>query len=36
MGKGGHVNNKEPQGLEVMEAYEDTQKKIDRAGWHLF
>jgi hypothetical protein len=36
MGKGGHVNQKEPEGPEVMEAYEDTQIIFDRAGWYLF
>jgi hypothetical protein len=36
MGKGGHVNRKEPEGPEVMEAYEDCRHIFDRAGWYLF
>jgi hypothetical protein len=36
MGKGGHMNRKEPEGPEVMEAYEYTQIIFDRAGWYLF
>jgi hypothetical protein len=36
MGKGGHVNQKEPEGLEVMEAYEDAQIIFDQVGWYIF
>jgi hypothetical protein len=30
------MNKKEPEGPEVMEAYEDTQIIFDREGWYLF
>jgi hypothetical protein len=36
MGKGGHVNRKEPEGPEIMEAYEDSRHIFDRAGWYLY
>jgi hypothetical protein len=36
MGKGGHVNRKEPEGPEIMEDYEDSCHIFDRAGWYLF
>jgi hypothetical protein len=36
MGKGGHMNRKEPEGPEIMEAYEDNRYIFDRAGWYLF
>jgi hypothetical protein len=36
MGKGGIVNRKEPEGPEVMEAYEDCQIIFYREGWYLF
>jgi hypothetical protein len=36
MGKGGHVNRKELEGPEIMEAYEDNFHIFDRAGWYLF
>ena len=35
MGKGGHVNRKEPEGPEIMEAYEDSRYIFYRAGWYL-
>jgi hypothetical protein len=34
--KGGHVNMKEPEGLEVMKAYGDTQIIFNWAGWYIF
>jgi hypothetical protein len=36
MGKGGHVNRKDPEGPEIMEAYEDTHYIFDRACWYIF
>ena len=36
MGKGGHVNRKEPEGPEIMEAYEDSCHIFDQAGWSMF
>jgi hypothetical protein len=36
MGKGGHVNRKEPEGSEIMESYEDNRYIFDRAGWYFF
>jgi hypothetical protein len=32
MGKGGHVNRKEPEGPEIMEAYEDSRYIFDGQG----
>jgi hypothetical protein len=32
----GHVNRKEPEGPEIMEAYEDSCHIFDRASWYLF
>jgi hypothetical protein len=36
MGKSGHVNRKEPEGPEIMEAYEDNIHIFDQAGWYMF
>jgi hypothetical protein len=36
MGKGGHVKRKEPEGLEIMKAYEDSRHIFDRVGWYLY
>jgi hypothetical protein len=36
MGKGGHVNRKEPEGIEIMEAYEDNINMFDQVGWYLY
>jgi hypothetical protein len=36
MGKSGHVNRKEPEGPEIMEAYENNRHIFDQAGWYMF
>jgi hypothetical protein len=36
MGKGGHVKRKEPEGPEIMEAYEDNRLIFDQVGWYLY
>jgi hypothetical protein len=36
MGKGGHVNRNNTEGLDIMEDYEDTCHLFYREGWYLF
>jgi len=36
MGKGGHVKWKEPEGPDIMEAYEEWIYIFDRVGWYLY
>jgi hypothetical protein len=36
MGKSGHVNRKEPEGPELMDAYENVKHVFDQAGWYLY
>ena len=36
MGKGGHVNKKEPEGPDIMVSYEETKHIFDQDGWYMF
>jgi hypothetical protein len=36
MGKSEHMNRKETEGPEIMEAYEDNIHIFDQVGWYMF